>query len=92
LSHTVCGLLRLGIGRYFEVADAKRVAPLAAKVCEELEDIFGDSFDSKAGANVQRARRGTRAADAAEFDEAIEIGKRKFAEKYVDGSRTFSRT
>jgi hypothetical protein len=92
LSHTVCGLPRLAIGRYFELADAKRVAPLAAKLREELEHVFGDPFGSKTGANAQRARLAERAANAAEFDEAIEIGKREFVEKYVDGSSTYSRT
>ncbi len=92
LSHTVCGLLRLGIGRYFDLADAKRVAPLAAKLREKLKDVFGNPFGSKTGANAQRARLAQRAANAAAFDEAIETGKREFAEKYVDGSRTYSRT
>jgi hypothetical protein len=88
LSAIVCGLLRLGICRYFELADEKMAAPLLAA----MRDVFGDPFGSKTGANAMRARLAGRAADAAEFDEAIEIGKREFAQKYEDGSRPFRRT
>lgn len=75
------GLLRLGIGRYFELADAKMAAPLLAK----MRDVFGsedDPFDSKTGANATRARAAERAANAAEFDAAIDEGLRTFTGGY----------
>ena len=38
VSRTCAGLLRLGLGRYFELCDAKMAAPLLAK----MRDLFSE--------------------------------------------------
>lgn len=38
LSRFCCGILRLGLGRYFELSDARRAAPLL----EKLRDVFSE--------------------------------------------------
>jgi hypothetical protein len=42
ISQFCAGMIRLGIGRYFELADARRAAPLAQK----MRDLFteGDPY------------------------------------------------
>jgi hypothetical protein len=91
LSETVCALLRLGIGRYFELADAKRVAPLAAKLREKLEEIVardasfreaaGERVPGRIGAKQFLARREARVANEREFDAAVDEWRRAFAER-----------
>lgn len=39
VSQTAAGLIRLGMGRYFELADARKVAPLRKK----MRDLFSYS-------------------------------------------------
>jgi hypothetical protein len=77
LSATVCALLRLGIGRYFELADARMVAPLLAR----MRDVFGDPFGAPMEANAKRVRMAEHAANAAEFDAAIDAGQRAFTNR-----------
>ena len=83
LSAAVCGLLPLGISRYFELADAKAIAPLVAELREALEDVFGDPFGSETGANARRARLAERAANTAEFEAAIDEGLLEFAAEHT---------
>lgn len=73
----LCGLLRLGIGRYFELADEKMAEPLRAA----MGDVFGDPFASETEANARRALLAERAANAAEFDSAIDAGHRAFTHR-----------
>jgi hypothetical protein len=85
LSHVVCGLLRLGIGRYFELADAEMIAPLRAKFEEMLacdasfREAAGERVPGKIGAKKFLARREARVANGREFDAAIDEGLRAFA-------------
>jgi len=78
LSQTVCGLLRLGIARYFELADAQMVAPLAAL----MKEVLGDGSFAEAageprglGASEFLDRRAAREQNAREFDAAVDNGE-----------------
>jgi hypothetical protein len=84
LSQTVCGLLRLGIARYFELGDAQMVAPLAALMKEVLGDgSFADAAGQPLGIGAKEflARREARVANAREFDAAVDEGLRACAER-----------
>jgi len=82
LSQTVCALLRLGIGRYFELADEQMVAPLRALMIEVLGDgSFAEAADEPRGLGAKEflKRRAAREQNALEFDAAVDEGLRAFA-------------
>lgn len=78
VSRIAAGLLRLGIGRYFELGDAALVAPLR----KAMTDIFtpeGWIPEMTIRPQSERARReNLRASEATVFDDAIDEGKRHF--------------
>lgn len=78
LSRTCAGVLRLGIGRYFELDDAKMAAPLL----KAMRDVYWSEDDP---ISKTKRRENTR-----EFDSAIQEGKREFATTYREGSRNRS--
>jgi hypothetical protein len=75
LSRVCAGLLRLGIERYFEMADAKKLDPLRAL----MQDVFGEDDwipGSETGKDLalELGRKHAR-----EFDAAVDEGLRAFA-------------
>lgn len=91
MSPTAAGLIRLGIERYFELADAEKVAPLRALMADGF--LYGEA-DPPTRPVVHRKKRlvpapvipqsepganraRLRARDA-EFDAALEEGNRHF--------------
>jgi hypothetical protein len=84
LSQTVCALLRLGIGRYFELADAEKFAPLRALIKEVLGDgSFADAAGQPRGIGAREFldRRAAREQNAREFDAAVDDGLQAFVGK-----------
>ncbi|MGA7200495.1 MAG: hypothetical protein WBX26_01590 [Candidatus Cybelea sp.] len=81
LSQTVCALLRLGIGRYFELADEQMIAPLRAMMKEALGDgSFADAAGEPRGLGAREFldRRAAREQNAREFDAAVDDGLQAF--------------
>jgi len=80
ISRFCCGLLRLGIGRYFELADERMAAPLRAA----MRDAFGEDewLPRRPPAQPRRPPpwpvNPERRRLNQEFNEAIEEGKRRF--------------
>lgn len=77
LSQTVCALLRLGMGRYFELADEQMIAPLRAMMKEVLGDgSFAEAAGEPRGLGAKEFlnRRAAREHNAREFDGAVDEG------------------
>lgn len=84
LSQTVCALLHLGIGRYFELADEQMIAPVRALMKEVLGDeSFAEAAGEPRGLGAKKflMRRAAREQNAREFDAAIDEGVRAFARR-----------
>jgi hypothetical protein len=93
LSSTVRALVRLGIERYFEQADAKMIAPLRALLEESLacDASFREAAGERPGKNGAKqflARHEARVANDRQFDAAVEEGLRSFARPSTNGGRS----
>ena len=88
LSQTVCALLRLGIARYFDLTkDTIEVARLKAKT-SALNGGDSPVTDGERSERWKPSGVAERRAYAAQIDDALDFGKREFADRSKQGSTT----